>query len=179
MRAFKRISVAVMAVIAALWISGCAPVHVHASLERGMEFTRYSSYGWAGDENFNTGDPRLDNNEFFQNRLRHDVEHGLATYGFEMATPATADLLIHYHANTTERIDVNELDYQYGYSENSHSSVYDAGTITLDLVDARTNRLVWRGWSEGSFDGIDSQAIIEARVDDAIAKILERLPPRH
>ena len=89
------------------------------------------------------------------------------------------DRLIHYHANTTEKIDVNELDYQYGYLENSHSSVYDAGTITLDLVDARTNRLVWRGWSEGSFDGIDSQPIIEARVDEAIAKILERLPPRH
>jgi hypothetical protein len=178
MRPFRQILGAVFAVGAALWVSGCAPVHVHASLERGMEFTRYSSYAWAPDKDFNTGDPRLDNNELFQSRIRNDVDRGLASYGFEKATPSTADLMIHYHANTTEKIDVNELDYHYGYSENSHSSVYDAGTITLDLVDARTKRLVWRGWSEGSFDGIDSQAIIEARVDEAVAKILERLPPR-
>jgi len=143
-----------------------------------MEFTHYSSYAWAADENFNTGDPRLDNNEFFQNRIRSDVDRTLAARGFEEAILATADLTIHYHASTTEKIDVNELDSRYGYCEDCHSSVYDAGTITLDLVDARTNRLVWRGWSEGSLDGIDSQAILEARVDEAITKILQRLPPR-
>jgi len=178
MRPFSRILGAAALTAAAFLISGCAPVRVHASLERGMEFTHYASYTWAADENFNTGDPRLDNNEFFQNRLRRDVDVALATYGLEKATLATGELVIHYHANTTQKIDVNELDYQYGYCEDCHSSVYDAGTITLDMVDARTNKLVWRGWSEGTFDGIDSQAITEARVDEAIAKILEQLPPR-
>jgi len=178
MRLFRRTLGAALATAAAFWIGACAPVRVNASLERGMDFTRYASYTWAADEDFNTGDPRLDNNEFFQNRLRSDVERALATHGFEKATPATADLVIHYHANTTQKIDVNDLDYQYGYCEDCHSSVYDAGTITLDLVDARTHRLVWRGWSEGSLDGIDNQAMIEARVDEAISKILQQLPPR-
>jgi hypothetical protein len=73
---------------------------------------------------------------------------------------------------------VNALDSQYGYCADCHSSVYDAGTITIDLVDNRTNRLVWRGWSEGSLDGIDSQDVIEARVDDAVSRIMTRLPPR-
>ena len=178
MRLFRQTVGAALATAAAFWIGACAPVHVNASLERGMDFTRYASYTWAADEEFNTGDPRLDNNEFFQNRIRSDVEGVLATRGFEKATPATADLVIHYHANTTQKIDVNDLDYQYGYCEDCHSSVYDAGTITLDLVDARTHKLVWRGWSEGSLDGIDSQAIIEARVDEAVKKILQQLPPR-
>ena len=48
---------------AALVAAGCAPVHVNASLERGMAFTNYDSYTWAADEQFNTADPRLDNNE--------------------------------------------------------------------------------------------------------------------
>lgn len=30
----------------------------------------------------------------------------------------------------------------------------DAGTLTLDLVDARTGRLVWRGWAERSIEGV-------------------------
>ena len=55
--------------------------------------------------------------------------------------------------------------------------VYDAGTIVVDLVDARTHRLVWRGWAEGSIDGVvDDQAWMEKRVDEAVARIMARLP---
>ena len=55
--------------------------------------------------------------------------------------------------------------------------VYDAGTLLLDLVDRRTNAVVWRGWAEGSLDAaIDEQDRLERNVDDAVAKILARLP---
>jgi hypothetical protein len=156
--------------------AACAPVRVNASLERGMDFTRYSSYAWAANDQFTTGDPRLDNNEFFENRLRTTAERILGERGFEKASGTTADLIVHYHANATQRIDVNALDRQYGYCEECHSSIYDAGTITIDFVDARTNTLVWRGWSEGTFEGIDSQDLIESRVDQAVTKILRKLP---
>ena len=47
------------------------------------------------------------------------------------------------------------------------------------LVGTRTNKLVWRGWAEGSVDGvIDNQEWMEARIDDAVAQILQRLPRR-
>lgn len=176
MRAFKP-AFAVAIAAAAFSMAACASTQVNASLERGMDFTRYKSYAWAADDRFSTGDPRLDNNEFFERRLRADVERQLAARGFEKASSATADLVIHYHASVSQRMDVNKLDAQYGYCENCHSSIYDAGTITLDLVDAHTNKLVWRGWSEGTLDGIDNQALIEARVDEAVTKILQKLPP--
>ena len=156
--------------------TACAPVHVNASLERGMDFTHYTSYTWAADDAFGTGDARLDNNEFFEHRLQAAADKVLATKGLEKATAATADLVIHYHASATQKIDVNALDRPYGYCEDCHSSIYDAGTITLDFVDAKTNKLVWRGWSEGSLEGIDHQDLIEWRVDDAVTKILAKLP---
>jgi hypothetical protein len=178
MRTIRQISGVAVLAAAALWASACAPVRVNASLERGMDFTRYASFTWANEEEFNTGDPRLDNNEFFEKRLRAGEEQALTAHGFEQTTAATADLVVHYHASTTQKIDVNELDYRYGYCEECHSSIYDAGTITIDLVDAKTRKLVWRGWSDGSLDGIDSQTTIEARVDEAVAKIMKQLPPR-
>ena len=163
---------------AAVVAAGCAPVRVNASLERGMAFTNYDSYTWADDEQFNTGDPRLDNNEFFQHRLQAATESVLAQHGLEKVSATTADLVLHYHANISQRIDVNALDRGYGYCEDCHSSIYDAGTITIDFVDAKTNRLVWRGWSDGSLEGIDNQPIIESRIDEAVRKILQQLPPR-
>jgi hypothetical protein len=36
---------------------------------------------------------------------------------------------------------------------------------------------VWRGWARGSLDGaINDQAWLEERVDEAVARIMERLP---
>jgi hypothetical protein len=99
--------------------------------------------------------------------------------GFEKATSGTPDLLLHYHASVTQRIDVNAIDRQYGYcnSDDCQPYVYEAGTLTIDVVDARANRLVWRGWAEGTVDGvIDNQGWLEQRIDDAVARILARLP---
>ncbi|MEQ1728266.1 MAG: DUF4136 domain-containing protein [Vicinamibacterales bacterium] len=163
---------------AAVVAAGCAPVRVNASLERGMAFTNYSSYTWADDSQFSTGDPRLDNNEFFQHRLQGNVDAVLEQRGLEKVSATNADLVIHYHANISQRIDVNALDRSFGYCQDCHSSIYDAGTITLDFIDAKTNTLVWRGWSEGSLDGIDSQPMIESRLDESVRKILLQLPPR-
>lgn len=167
-------------VVAALTIGGfaCAPVQVNTSLERGMNFTEYKSFAFAAEDKFVTGDPRLDNNEFFVNQIKKSAARVLESRGFEATSPATAQLVIHYHANVNQQIDVNELDSRYGYCESCQSSVYSAGTITLDFVDARTNHLVWRGWAEGSLDGIDNQELIEQRVDDAVTRILAKLPPR-
>jgi hypothetical protein len=83
--------------------------------ERGTDFTRYRTYDWAPAGQFSTGDPRLDNNPFFQERLRAAVEKELAARGFEKRTSETSDLLIHYHASIRERIDVSGLDREYGY----------------------------------------------------------------
>ena len=176
-RALRTLHVGLVTALA-LWAAGCATTQVNGFLERGMDFAQYRSYTWAAQDRFSTGDPRLDNNEFFQARLRAAVDREMSARGFEKASAAGAGLVVHYHASVQQKMDVNALDSQYGYCEECHSSVYDAGTITIDLVDSRTNRLVWRGWSEGTLDGIDQQDVIEARVDAAVASIMQRLPPR-
>ena len=124
-----------------------------------------------------TGDPRLDNNRFFDERVRMQVEKQLARHGFEPTTSATGDLLVHYHASITQRIDIAELDPDGNGDVGRRSEVYDAGTLFIDLIETRTNKLVWRGWAEGSFDGvIDQQAWMEERIDDAVTRILQKLP---
>ena len=90
MRNLHRTFVAALVAATALAVAACAPVRVNASLERGMDFTHYKSYAWAPGDKFSTGDPRLDNNEFFENRLKATSEKVLALHGFEYDT---SDLL--------------------------------------------------------------------------------------
>jgi hypothetical protein len=163
-------------VLASLAAAACASTQVSSFLESGVDLYRYHAYSWGPPDAAATGDPRLDNNEFFRNRMQAQVDTHLAAQGFERVESG-ADLLVHYHVSVTQRIDVNRIDQQYGYCDSCRPQVYDAGTLTLDLVDARLKRLVWRGWAIRSFDGVlDRQEWMEKQIDDAVARIFARLP---
>lgn len=178
---FTKSAVAVLlAVAAAGFASACATMRVSSYLERGADVRKYHTYSWGPADTWSTGDPRLDNNRFFDERVRAQVEKQLAKRGFEKAT-SSPELLVHYHANVAQEIDARQIDSSMSYCAQADCRpfVYDKGTLFVDLVEPRTNRVIWRGWAEGSIEGvIDNQAWMESRIDEAVAKILTRLPSR-
>ena len=160
---------------------GCASLAINSYAERGFDVQRYRTFNWGPAATLSTGDPRLDNNEFFAERLRAQVEKELASRGFEKTNSAPPDLLVHYHASVTQEIDIRHLDREYPRGDETASEpyVYDAGTLFIDIIEPRTNRLIWRGWAEGSVEGlIDNQEWLEKQIDEAVARILNRLPRR-
>jgi|RhiMethySRZTD1v2_1073278.scaffolds.fasta_scaffold121499_2 uncharacterized protein DUF4136 len=164
---------------ATLVLAGCATMRVGSFVERGTNLTAYRTYAWASDAQLSTGDPRLDNNEFFQARLQAAVEKGLGARGLEKAESGQADFVLHYHASMTQKVDAGGVDAKYGYCEDCRPSVFDAGTLTLDVVDARTNKLAWRGWAQSTFDGVvDNQQWLERRIDESVGRILRTFPVR-
>lgn len=174
---FTRLALVTALSIVAL--AGCATLRVDSYLERGIEFSRYRSYAWAERGAFATGDPRLDNNRFFSQRVEEAVDMQLAARGFEKTTPGTADVLLHIHARMDQRVSTAAFDPSHGrcLDDTCHPEVYDAGTLIVDFMDRRTNRLAWRGWAERRVDGvIDDQKWMEATVDKTVARILGRLP---
>jgi hypothetical protein len=168
-------------VIAVLAVGGCAAATIRSYGDRGIDLQRYRTFNWASATAFSTGDPRLDNNEFFANRVRTQVESELTKRHFEKTTGDRPDLLVHYHASVTQDLDVRTIDRDYRDSATARYEpyVFDAGTLFVDLVDPSTNRLVWRGWAEANIEGvIDDQRLLEQRIDEAVTRILDRLPPR-
>ena len=164
---------------AGLALGACAPLRVNSYLERGVDFARYRSYSWRAADAFSTGDPRLDNNRFFSDRVESAVDRRLPMRGLQKAESDSADLVIHIHARVEQRLDTTGIDSEYRRCEPTACgpTVYDAGTLLLDFIDARTNTLAWRGWAEGSLDGvIDDQRWMEETIDKAVEKILRRLP---
>ena len=174
---FKLAGAAAFAVAAA----GCATMQVSSHVQRDVDFARYRTYDWGPPDALPTGDPRLDNNPFFKDHMQGAVEKELAARGLELSSGRPADLLIHYHASVTQRLDVNRIDQRYGYCYGDDCNVrvteYEAGTIVLDLVDARTDRLVWRGWARDSIDGvIDNQQRMERMINQAVTRMMALLP---
>jgi hypothetical protein len=173
---------AVTAIVAvtSMWLTaGCATMNVNSYTGVGIDLRQYRTYNWGPPDTYSTGDARLDNNRFFDERVRARVDEQLARRGFEKTASAPPDLLVHYHASVSQEIDIRELDRSSSYCADYDCEpfIYDKGTLFVDLVEPRTDKLIWRGWAEGSIDGvIDNQAWMESRIDEIVAKILGRLP---
>lgn len=174
-----RFAVLALATLAA----GCATaMTVSSHVDRAIDFSRYHTYDWGPADALPTGDPRLDRDPFFQDHVQGEVEKALAVRGFAGPTSVTPDLLIHYHASINERINVSRVDSNYGYQYDNGAPVisnYEAGTLVLDIVDARTNRVIWRGWAQESVeDVLNNQDRMAKKIHEAVTRMLAMMPPQ-
>jgi len=167
--------------LSAVLASACAPMQVRSYAPPEANVAAYRSYGWAGGDLGSTGDPRLDNNRFFVERVQQAADAELRRRGYEKASGSSPELMVHIHARMNQRIQAGEIDPITGYCrDDCPASVFDEGTLLIDFVDARTDALVWRGWAERSLlEGVvDDQASMNQVIDKAVAAIFGRLPAR-
>jgi hypothetical protein len=90
-------------------------------------------------------------------------------------------LLIHYHASINQRLDVSGVDRERGYCYDDDCNIkvlnYEAGTLVLDIVDTRTNRMIWRGWAQDSVeDMLNNRERMARKINEAVARMFARLP---
>ena len=161
-------------------LAGCAAMTVSSHLERNVNFADYATYDWGPPDGLPVGDPRLDGNAFFRDYVMGAIEKELAGKGFRQAFSGEPDLLVHYHASVNQKVDVYEADRPYGYCyENCDARVveFEQGTLVVDLVDRRTNKVIWRGWAQDTMTGvIDRQDRLEKQVDEGVTKMMRLLP---
>jgi hypothetical protein len=168
--------------VAILITSGCATtMSVSSHVDRSIAFAQYRTFDWGPADALPTGDPRLDGDPFFKDHVQGAVERALVARGLALASSDTPDLLIHYHANISQRIDVNRADQVYGYCQGSGCPPeivsYEAGTLVLDFIDPGTNKLVWRGWAQNSVkDMLRDRDKMAQTIDRAVAEMLRQLP---
>jgi Domain of unknown function (DUF4136) len=161
---------------------GCAAtMTVSSHVDRQMNFAEYRTYDWGPADALPKGDPRLDRNPFFKDHVQGAVERQLALRGLQLSSSGTADLLIHYHAHVAERIDVSKADRAYGFCRVADCPPepiwYEAGTLVLDFMDARTNKLVWRAWAQNSVqDMLRDRDKMAKTIDRAVSLMLQQLP---
>jgi hypothetical protein len=181
MRRPERLVFVTAAFAALLALPACATMNVSSHIEQGVDFAQFRTWDFGPADALPTGDPRLDNNPFFKDYLEGAVGKALEARHYAREMAGTPDLLVHYHANISKTFDVNGVDSRYGYCSDCEPVIveYEQGTIVLDVVDAHTNRVVWRGWAQDSIDGmIDNQERLRKEVNKAVARMME-LFPRH
>ncbi len=165
----------------ALLLSACANVQTGADFPAGIRLDRYQSFDWGGGDTLPTGDPRLDNNPFFDARVRAAVELELAAKGMRRVT-TSPDLLVHYHASVRQRVDVVRMDEARGYTFPDRPSPervieFEEGTLILDVVAPQSKTILWRGWAQTDVGGlIDNPREMEKRINTSVRQMMQRFP---
>jgi hypothetical protein len=176
--------VLVAGLAAAALTSACGPTITAGShVERSTDFAPYRTFDWGPADALPTGDPRLDRDPFFKDHVQGAIEREFARKGIALASTGAPDLLVHYHASVTERMDVDSADRMRvgcGTPDCGPGVVwYEAGTLIVDVIDSRSNTLIWRGWAQNDVDEMLKNHDAMARtVDRAVAAIAAQLPRR-
>jgi hypothetical protein len=165
----------VAALAALLAVPGCATMEVSSYVGPRRLEAPARTYGWGQAAVQPTGDPRLDNNEFFEARVRAAVERQLAQRGWRKSD--APDVLVHFHASVVQDLRFVGAETATGYCADCRPEVFDSGTLLIDLVSAGDEHLIWRGWAKDNLDGlVDNQQWLDERVDQAITRIFSKWP---
>ena len=171
-------------IVVASSVTACATTTVGSHVERGLDFSQYRTYEWTPPDALPGGDARLEEDMVFLDRIQGAFEKALAARGYQRVTFGSPDLLVHYHAAVSRRIDVNRLAREPGACPdgnylacNDRLIDYETATLILDIVDERTGRLVWRGWARENLDNlVDDQRRMGRDITDAVQRMLTQLP---
>jgi len=135
-----------------------------------------------------TGDPRLDS-PLLDGRIRSAVSAELQKRGLQPADGDAADLLVTFSKALADRVEYHVVNRHYGYepgwgmqrrpgATSTYVDAYTEGSLILDLIDARTQKLVWRGHVSGRVKEKLPEAQRQARLQKAVADLLADFPPR-
>jgi len=160
-------------------LSGCSTMKVYSDFDRDISVKNYSTFGWPESKQLETKNNPLYYNELNDKRIKNEVESQLKSkgYQFEATNP---QLKIHYHIVLENHTAINTDPYGYNYgpywlTRNVNVYEYREGTLIIDLMDTKTNNLVWRGWAVNFLDE-DRPDQMEGQFNTAIRKIFEKFP---
>ena len=156
-------------VFAALIITGCG-VQSYVEKDPSVDLNNYRTYAWIGDKNSRKSDKPY--KDFQDTYLTDLISQQIEKNGFVKAkSNANADVLIDYDIMienaVKEKTDpvysrsfvryfynpytgrINSFYYPSRYmGQNSYDVPYKSGTVTINIVDNDSKKLVWQGWAE-------------------------------
>lgn len=159
---------------------------------------RFAIMPGSGSENTTLGPSQI-------RRVEATIEAELKVRGYVPASARDADFLVAYHSQMDDKLDDSRLGYSTQHWQTVHTrspglvgavlgappsrtetvtwetgfdndlEQYREGTLILDLVDARTHELIWRGWARRATNG-EQLSLDDLR--KAVTLLLERIPSR-
>ena len=164
-------------------LGACSSYNVTYDYDVTATFSGYRTFDYYTSKKGTGGTTTL-----MDKRVRAAVERELKAQGFSMETKADPDFLVTYYPvvrNRKVRTTVRSgwgWGYRpvYGGVGVTTSTVrnHKEGTIVIEIVDFRTNQMIWQGAADGALTGLNSPEDADEVVPRAVRDILAKFPPK-
>lgn len=172
-------------IFAAILLTGCA-ARPMVEFDQTTNFSDFENFSWRMPEYGKVDDPILDSPLLGQ-KVRDAVVAALQARGFtfhEQPAVSPADFIVTYHTAEKEKFSDSGLRLGFGtgywgrssiiYSVGAGSSSYEEGILIIDILDADSGDLVWRGWRGMRLNQTNFN---DSNVHEQVELILSAFPP--
>jgi hypothetical protein len=140
------------------------------------DFTKFHTYDWTRVSHTETVDEKVDQ------IVQRDVDARMSEKHFTKVdgTPPDIHLVCQIavkHAKQWMGLDPHQTTYDAAVN-NPRMMKIDIGTLVLDVYDATSSKLLWHGTARKTFHVQDDAADREKGINKAIAKLMEKFPPK-
>ncbi len=187
----------VLTVLMAVVACSCAPAKIGYDFDRQADFSTYHTYEWLAETQEATGDRRVDNADM-DIRLRTAIGAQLHQKGYNLALQGPPDFYVAYSLGLRDRTPDESSRYlSDGMAGHAFSHSVDSrppnaprdtappppdptigGSLLIDIVEATSHRLVWRGTADGKADPSLTAAERNERIRRIVRDILANFPPK-
>jgi len=127
-------------------IASCSvPIQSESSLTPGVDLGILRTFAWDQDLALPSGDPRLENNHFFLDRMHEAIEWELSLRGFRHEESAP-DLLLHHHLTLADHELVDEVIDDSGVTITRQFS-YQEEPVMVHAADPESGADLWVAWA--------------------------------
>lgn len=162
---------------ATLGLTSCSPFQVTSDYAETANFNAYKTYKLRIDD--------LKLNDIDKDRVLNEVSKQLQMKGLSVAE--NPDLIVNVKANHKKVNDIQSNrpygmwgwggPYGWGIGAGrTWNYNYNEGALVLDIIDARTQKLVWQG--KGSGIAVDSPKAKQKEIPAIVAEIMANYPPQ-
>jgi hypothetical protein len=154
-----------------------AAQNVNYDYDKGAEFSKFKTYAWVAGTNLT--------DEINHERVVDAIDAQLAAKGFaKVEASAHPDILIAYHATFDKDLRITGFSsgwggYRFGGSRSgsARTDTILTGTLVVDMVDAKTGSIVWRGVASKELDPKASPEKREKSIKKTADKLFKNYPP--
>lgn len=173
------LSLIIVIVVAIILSTGCSSITVQQDYDPEYDFSKLKTFGFIPL----SSEAGID--QLSADRLSNAIKTELNAKGYTLSEQADFGIALLFSSKTKTNVQSYGYGYGYGYygrpgyggTGGVDVTQYEEGTLVIDFVDMKENKLVWRGIGSGALSQSPTVEERTKNVNNAVAQILAQFPP--
>ncbi len=178
----------IKAIITSLFVAGtlasCAPsIAVKYDYDPKVNVRQFSTYRIEADRQRNA-DPIVGSN-LNQRRIADALDLSLKARGYKPVTQGEADLVVRFFTDARDKQQIQSNNTMspwgwgfggWGMPNQVYSRQYEENRVVINVIDARTNDIVWQGWATGQMNSRNKERDRDQAYRETVTSIMKNFP---